>query len=377
MLVLVLAGTGIYGCSGPSREADVTAGSSAALTEPVTIPEDAVRETARGMGAELMEQSSEEADASEEGETALNASEASDQEASGPSGQEETASDISEEDTSGAETKEDQETTAAGKEPETVKADREPEASGADGDKEDAKADRDLEASGANKEETAQAEKHGNRRASEYAAGEVVPLKDVEAAGTGNFFYQTSIGEALYQRMDGNSYKSGCPVAVEELRYLRVLHYGYQGEIRVGELVCNQSVSDDMLSIFRKLYEARYPIEKILLIDNYGGDDDRSSSDNNTSCFNYRNVAGTKSLSLHAYGVAIDVNPVRNPYVVTDEEGNVICAPANGSRYIDRSASFSHKIDEEDLCYKLFTEAGFTWGGSWVNEPDYMHFSRK
>ncbi len=370
MLVLVLAGTGIQGCSGPSREADATAGSSAALTEPVTIPDDAVRETARGMGAELMEQSSEEADTSEDGETA---SDISEEDTSGA----ETKEDISEEDTSGAETKEDQETTAAREKPETVKADKGPEASGADGDKEAAKADRDPEASGADQEETAQAEKHGNRRVSEYAAGEVVSLKDVEAAGTGNFFYQTSIGKALYQRMDGNSYKSGCPVAVEELRYLRVLHYGYQGEIRVGELVCNQSVSDDMLSVFRKLYEARYPIEKILLIDDYGGDDDWSSSDNNTSCFNYRNVAGTETLSLHAYGMAIDVNPVRNPYVVTDGEGNVICAPANGSRYIDRSGSFSHKIDEEDLCYKLFTEAGFTWGGSWVNGPDYMHFSRK
>lgn len=212
--------------------------------------------------------------------------------------------------------------------------------------------------------------------ASEYEAGQVMSSEEIAELGVDAFFYQTAIGKKLYRRMEGKSYKKGCPVAVEDLRYLRVLHYGYQGEIRVGELVCNQSVSEDLLVIFRKLYDARYPIEKIRLIDDYGGDDDSSSADNNTSCFNYRNVAGKESLSLHALGIAIDINPVCNPYVVTDEEGNVTCAPANGSSYADRSKSFPHKIDEEDLCCRFFTEAGFTWGGSWEEEPDYMHFSR-
>lgn len=214
------------------------------------------------------------------------------------------------------------------------------------------------------------------KSASEYEAGQVLDSREIAMLGTQAFFYQTAIGENLYERMDGKSYKRGCPVAVEDLRYLRVLHYGYQGEIRVGELVCSQSISADLLGIFRKLYDAQYPIEKIRLIDDYDGDDDRSSSDNNTSCFNYRNVAGKESLSRHALGMAIDINPVHNPYVVTDEEGNIICAPANGTEYADRSKSFPHKIDEDDLCYQLFTEAGFTWGGSWEEEPDYMHFSK-
>lgn len=210
----------------------------------------------------------------------------------------------------------------------------------------------------------------------EYAPGQILSQEEVGDLGAGAFFYQQPISKALFNRMNGNSYKSGCPVAVEHLRYLRVLHYGYKGEIRVGELVCNQTISDDLLVIFRKLYDAKYPIEKMFLIDDYGGDDDRSSADNNTSCFNYRNVAGTDSLSRHALGIAIDINPVTNPYVVTDEEGNVTCAPANGSAYADRTQSFPHKIDEDDLCCRLFTEAGFTWGGSWPDEPDYMHFSR-
>lgn len=219
-------------------------------------------------------------------------------------------------------------------------------------------------------------ESAARRSAADYHAGEVLTAGEVEALGTNTFFYQTAIGESLYRRMNGKSYKSGCPVAPEELCYLRVLHWGYQDEIRVGELVCSRSISEDLLSIFRKLYDARYPIEKMRLIDDYGGDDDRSSSDNNTSCFNYRNVAGTEHLSRHALGIAIDINPLYNPYVVTDAEGNVSCAPENGSRYADRTRFFPYKIDEEDLCCRLFTEAGFTWGGSWQEDPDYMHFSK-
>lgn len=228
----------------------------------------------------------------------------------------------------------------------------------------------------ASKQEVSEASEPEKTTAKDYEAGAILSVSEIQSLGTDTFFYQTSIGEGLYQRMKGRSYKSGCPVALEELRYLRVLHWGYQDEIRVGELVCSQSISEDLLAIFRKLYDAHYPIEKMRLIDDYDGDDDWSSSDNNTSCFNYRNVAGTESLSRHAFGIAIDINPVQNPYVVTDQEGTVTCAPANGSRYADRSQSFPHKIEEGDLCCRLFTEAGFTWGGSWQDGPDYMHFSK-
>ncbi len=108
----------------------------------------------------------------------------------------------------------------------------------------------------------------------------------------------------------------------------------------------------------------------------YDASDDWSSSENNTSCFNYRTVAGSNSLSLHARGLAIDINPRDNPMVYYDENGNIEqCLPANGEAYADRSKNFSHKIDKNDLCYQLFMEHGFTWGGNW-NAPDYMHFSK-
>ena len=209
----------------------------------------------------------------------------------------------------------------------------------------------------------------------DLSVGSCLTPREVETARADRFFYQEAISDEIWKRMDGNSYRPGCPVPVEDLRYLRVLHYDYDGRIRVGELVADKSVSDDLLSIFRRLFEAQYPIEKMILIDEYGGDDELSSSDNNTSCFNYRTVAGTQRLSRHALGTAIDINPVYNPYVTADEEGTIICTPSNGSAYIDRSAVFDHKIDEDDLCCRLFVEYGFTWGGSWA-EPDYMHFSR-
>lgn len=206
--------------------------------------------------------------------------------------------------------------------------------------------------------------------------GDILEKGDIEEAGADAFFTASPIDSSVFKRMDGKSYKEGCPVPLQDLRYLRILYYDFSGNIRVGELVCNQSVSRDMLGIFKRLYEVRYPIEKVRLVDDYGADDDLSSSDNNTSCFNYRTVAGSSSLSLHALGVAIDINPLYNPYITRNAEGETRCAPANGAVYMDRTQDFPYKIDEGDICYRLFVDAGFTWGGSWVRNPDYMHFSR-
>lgn len=207
-------------------------------------------------------------------------------------------------------------------------------------------------------------------------AGDLVEPESVERAGIGGYFTQTYINDRLFQRIYKKSYKEDCTVPRGDLRYLRVLHYDFSGNIRVGEIICNKSISDDLLSIFKKLYQAKYPIEKILLVDDYGADDEVSSGDNNTSCFNYRKVPESESMSLHAYGMAIDINPLYNPYIMRDASGTVTCSPANGAEYMDRSQEIPHKIDSKDLCVKLFKEAGFTWGGDWQNEPDYMHFSR-
>ncbi len=167
-------------------------------------------------------------------------------------------------------------------------------------------------------------------------------------------------------------------VSLEELRYMNVLYYDFEGEIKIGELICNRGIADDLMEIFYELYLNEYRIERIRLIDEYGGDDTASMEDNNTSCFNYRVVDGTASLSKHALGCAIDINPFYNPYVVynRDGSGETYISPKGSEIYADRSRNFPYKIDESDLCYQLFKEHGFTWGGSWNSSKDYQHFQK-
>ena len=131
------------------------------------------------------------------------------------------------------------------------------------------------------------------------------------------------------------------------------------------------------LKILSSLLGRHYGRQVILLIDEYDGDDLASMEDNNTSCFNYRPVEGTSSLSKHALGLAIDINPFYNPYITYNKDGSEKVSPANASAYADRTSSFPYKIDENDLCYQLFKEHGFTWGGHWNSCKDYQHFSER
>ena len=128
--------------------------------------------------------------------------------------------------------------------------------------------------------------------------------------------------------------------------------------------------------IFHELYYNEYQIERMVLIDEYDGDDTASMEDNNTSCFNYRVVEGSSSLSKHAYGLAIDVNPFYNPYVTYEKDGTEKVSPVAALGYADRSVNFPYKIDEEDLCCRLFKEHGFIWGGNWNSLKDYQHFQK-
>ncbi|MDE5933397.1 MAG: M15 family metallopeptidase [Lachnospiraceae bacterium] len=167
-------------------------------------------------------------------------------------------------------------------------------------------------------------------------------------------------------------------VSYDDLCYLSVLHYDFNGEIQTGELICNKGIADDLIEIFYELYLNEYQIEKIRLVDEYQADDTASITDNNTSCFNYRVVDGTTSLSKHALGCAIDINPFYNPYVVfnRDGSGETYISPPGSEIYVDRTKDFPYKIDETDLCYKLFKEHGFTWGGNWNSCKDYQHFQK-
>ena len=187
-------------------------------------------------------------------------------------------------------------------------------------------------------------------------------------------FYISEIDKKIFARIDGKSYKKNCPLPLDELRYLHVLHKDLSGKTLEGELICNVKIAEPLKEIFQKLFAANYPIEKIRLIDEYDADDELSMRDNNSSCFNFRYVSFTNRISLHGYGLAVDINPLYNPYIKT-VDGKKIIAPDNSADFEDREKNFPYKITEDDLCCKLFAAHGFIWGGNcWEDEKDYQHF---
>ena len=209
-----------------------------------------------------------------------------------------------------------------------------------------------------------------------WVAGTVVDDAVIKTYGVGKCFVAEVISDEVFSRMRNKSYKNGCPVKIERLRYLKVLHRNADGKTQLGELVCNVNIADKLLRIFRKLYDADYKIEKMCLIDDFNADDERSMAANNTSCFNFRVVSGTKTVSKHGYGLAIDLNPRYNPYVHT-LNGVRVVEPANGKDYAFNRANrkdIPYKIDTNDLAYNLFIAEGFSWGGSWRTMKDYQHF---
>ncbi|HKY12519.1 MAG TPA: M15 family metallopeptidase [Gaiellaceae bacterium] len=165
------------------------------------------------------------------------------------------------------------------------------------------------------------------------------------------------------------SYRPGCPVGPSELRRLEVSHWDFAGRRRVGSIVVRATEARDVLSVFRKLYAARFPIRRLRLVEAYKGSDDASMAADNTSGFNCRYVTGTRRWSQHAYGLAIDINPVENPYV----HGGRVEPPA-GRRYLDRARARRGMVVPGDVVIRAFAAIGWSWGGRW-STPDYQHFS--
>ena len=212
----------------------------------------------------------------------------------------------------------------------------------------------------------------------EFAPGYQVADKWLQKRGADSFFSVSPIGDELFALMDGKSYKEGCPVAREDLRYLTVLHKDSLGRTLVGEMVLNKAIADEVLDIMKGLYEASYPIEKMRLVDYYDADDQASMLDNNSSAFNYRPRAHQRGvISKHALGMAIDINPLYNPYCLTTESGALIVEPKEARKYANRNFESPYKIEKGDLCWTLFRERGFWWGGGWANRTrDYQHFEK-
>ena len=157
---------------------------------------------------------------------------------------------------------------------------------------------------------------------------------------------------------------------MDSLRAVDVSHIGFDGEVHTGRLIVAGEAAEDIVEIMSRLFEARFPIERIEPVDIYEGDDDLSMAANNTSAFNCRPVTGGSSWSEHSYGSAIDVNPLVNPYVT-----RATVLPPEGAVYADRSLDAPGMIHDGDVVVEAFAAYGWIWGGTWSSLKDYQHFS--
>ncbi|NOY55205.1 MAG: M15 family metallopeptidase [Actinobacteria bacterium] len=178
------------------------------------------------------------------------------------------------------------------------------------------------------------------------------------------------IDDAIVERM-ASSWRPGCPVPLEDLRLLRLRYHDFTGGTSMGELVVADDVADDIMGVFEELYSVGFPIERMELVDAYAGDDTASMQANNTSAFNCRRVEGTDRWSEHAYGIAIDINPLLNPWMRRSS-----VSPAEGAAYADRSLDVPGMIHDGDAVVQAFARIGWVWGGTWRTTKDYQHFSR-
>jgi D-alanyl-D-alanine carboxypeptidase len=180
------------------------------------------------------------------------------------------------------------------------------------------------------------------------------------------------IDPATREWMTGVSWHRGCPVGFGDLRLLTVSHWGFDRGVQRGRLVVHRDAARGMLGTMRSLFRLHFPIRRMHLVDAYGADDHRSMAADNTSAFNCRFVAGSPTVwSEHAYGRAIDVNPIENPYVT--ESGFV--SPPAGAPYARRSRHARGMIHRGGPVVRAFASIGWEWGGNWVSPKDFQHFS--
>ena len=184
----------------------------------------------------------------------------------------------------------------------------------------------------------------------------------------------TTVPEDYRPQMIGVSWQPGCPVPIDDLRIIEMNHWGFDGTVHDGgRLMVHEEVVDEVVAAFGEMFDARFPIRRMELIEQYGGSDDASMEADNTSAFNCRPITGSPGrFSIHSYGKAIDINTVENPYV----RGTTVLPPA-GAVYLDRDDVRPGMIVKNDAVVKAFKNRGFDWGGSWHSLKDYQHFEAK
>lgn len=180
----------------------------------------------------------------------------------------------------------------------------------------------------------------------------------------------TALTPAERSAMAPSAWRPGCPVGPASLRVVRVSHWDFRGRVRTGRLVVHRDVANQVAAVMRQLYAARFPIRWMAPIERFGGSDYRSIEADNTSAFNCRYVDGTRRWSEHAYGRAIDINPIENPYV----SGGGTSHPASVP-FLHRTPRRAGMIVDGDAVTRAFGRAGWGWGGRWSGAKDYQHFS--
>ena len=171
----------------------------------------------------------------------------------------------------------------------------------------------------------------------------------------------------------GPSWHPGCPIDPQQLRRVDVNYIGFDGQTHRGDLIVHEDLAAEVIAIFDQLVQLRYPVEKVRTVDNYpGADDELSMEDNNTSAFNCRDIPGTGSWSQHAFGRAIDLNPLLNPEI--DRTGAI--QPKTAGPYLDRRRTDPGILHAGDAAVRVFTDRGWRWGGNWRTPIDYQHFER-
>ena len=179
------------------------------------------------------------------------------------------------------------------------------------------------------------------------------------------------IPPAMQRQMTGVSWHTGCPVGLAQLRLITLTHRGFDGRDHVGRLVANRAAAASLVMVFRKLYAARFPIRRLEPVDRYGGDDFRSIEADNTSSFNCRAATGSSRWSNHAYGLAIDVNPIENPYISSGSTSHPASRP-----YLDRARHRPGMAYAGGMLVEAFRTVGWGWGGNWSGSvQDTQHFS--
>ena len=183
--------------------------------------------------------------------------------------------------------------------------------------------------------------------------------------------WESSISEVPDEVLARSSWVEGCPVGVDELRYVTLSHHGFDGEVHTGEILVNAAEAEGVVEVFRKLFEAGFPIEQMQVTRLEEIDDHPTGDFNQTGSFACRPAVGSSNWSLHAYGLAVDINPFHNPYVRDD-----LVIPELASAYVDRENVRPGMIYDDDVVVAAFAEIGWSWGGDWTNLKDWMHFSK-